>query len=76
MVAVKNLSNYKDDDNYVKLIQSKARGHDQVKVIFDSYTKVPSLEESIPCSGNSKGILSNVHQTSIPGSKCLRHENG
>ena len=29
LVAVKNLSNYKDDDkSYVKLIQSKARGQD------------------------------------------------
>ena len=46
-MAIKNFSNYKDDDkSYVKLIQPKARGHDQVKVIFDSYTKVPSLEES------------------------------
>ena len=57
LVAVKNFSNYKDDDeSYVKLIQSKARGHDQVKVIFDSYTKVSSLKESTPCRGNSMGI--------------------
>ena len=45
-MAVKNFSNYKDDvKSYVKLIQSKARGHDQVKVIFDSYTKASSLKE-------------------------------
>ena len=50
-------SNYKDDDkSYVKLIQSKARGHDQSKVIFDSYMKVSSLKESTPCRGNSKEI--------------------
>ena len=60
-MAVKNFSNYKDDDkSYVKLIQSKVRGNDQVKVIFDSYTKASSLKESTPCRGNSKGILSNI----------------
>ena len=56
-MAVKNLSNYKDDDkSYVKLIQSKVRSHDQVKFIFDSYTKVSSLKESTQCRGNSKGV--------------------
>jgi len=40
--------------------QSKARGHDLVKVVFDSYTNVPSLKESTPCRGNSKGIRSNT----------------
>ena len=49
-MAIKNFSNYKDDDKlYVKLIQSKAQGHDQVKVIVDSYTKVSSLKEPTPC---------------------------
>ena len=57
MCAVKNFSNYKDDDkSYVKLIQSNVRSHDQVKVIFDIYTKVSSLKESIPF----KGIRSNL----------------
>ena len=68
-MAVKNFSNYKDDDkSYVKLIQSKARGYDQVKVIFASYTKVSSLKESTPYRGNSKGIRSNI----IDDSTCIR----
>ena len=65
-MAVKNFSNYKDDDkSYVKLIQSKVGGHDQVKVIFDSYTKVSSLKESTPCRGISKRILSNIADDSM-----------
>ena len=69
LVAVKNLSNYKEDDtSYVKLVQSKARGHDQVNVIFDSYTKVPSLKESTLCRGKSKEILSNIVDDSV----CIR----
>ena len=68
-MAVKNFSNYKyDDKSYVKLIQSKRRGHDKVKVIFDSYTKVSSLKESTPCRGISKGILSNI----VDDSTCIR----
>ena len=64
-----NLSNYKDDDtSYVKLIQSNARGHDQVKVIFDSYTKVSSRKESTPCRGNSKGMRSNI----VDDTTCIR----
>ena len=46
--------------NHVKLIQSKARGHEQVKVIFDNSTKASSLKEALRCRGNSKGIRSNV----------------
>ena len=35
LVAVKNFCNYKDlGKSYVKLIHSKARGNDHVKVIF------------------------------------------
>ena len=69
LVAVKNFSNYKDDDkSYVKLIQSKARDHDQVKVIVDSYTKVSPLKESTPCRSNSKGIWSNL----VDDSTCIR----
>ncbi|KAK2165407.1 hypothetical protein NP493_1366g00013 [Ridgeia piscesae] len=61
LVAVKNFSNYKDDNkSHAKLIQSNVRGHDQVKVIFDTDTKVSSLKESTPCRGNSKGIRSNI----------------
>ena len=46
LVALKNFSYYKDDDkSYVKHIQSQARGHEQVKDIFDSYTKVSSLKD-------------------------------
>ena len=60
-MAVKNFSNYKDDNkSHAKLIQSNVRGHDQVKVIFDTDTKVSSLKESTPCRGNSKGIRSNI----------------
>ena len=61
-MAVKNFSNYKHDDkSYVKLIESNARSH-------DSYTKVSSLKESKPCSGNSMGILSNT----VDDSTCIR----
>ena len=64
-MAIKN----KDDNkSYVKLIQSKARSHDHVKVIFDSYTKISSLKESTPCRGNSKGIRSNI----VDDSTCIR----
>ena len=56
-MALKNFSNYKDDCKlYDKLIQLKTRGHDQVKVIFDNYTKVSSLKEATPYRGNSMGI--------------------
>ena len=69
LLAVKNFSNYRDDDkSYVKLIQSKARGHDQMKVIFDNYTKVSPLKESTPCRDNSKEIRSNI----VDDSKCIR----
>ena len=68
-MAVKNFSNYKyDDKSYVKLIQPKARDHDQVKVTFDSYTKVCSLKEYTQCRSNSKGILSNI----VDDSTCTR----
>ena len=67
-MAVKNFSNYKDDDkSYVKLIHSKALGHNQVHVIFDSFTNVSSLKESTPYRGNSKGILSNI----VDDSTCI-----
>ena len=69
LLAIKNFSNYKDDDkSYVKLIQSKVRGHDQVKVIFDSYMKVSPLKESTPCRRNSKGIVSSI----VDDSTCIR----
>ena len=69
LVAVENFSKYKDDDNsYAKLIQSKGRGHDQVKVIVDSYTKVSPLKESTPGRSNSKGIRSNI----VDDSTCIR----
>ena len=64
-----NFSNYKaEDTSYVKLIQSNARGHDQVKVIFDSYTKVSSRKESTPYRGNSKGMRSNI----VDDTTCIR----
>jgi len=46
LMAVKNFKDCKDlCVSYVKLIDSKARGYDQVRVIFDNYTKVSSLKE-------------------------------
>jgi len=46
-MAVKNISNCNDHGkSYVKLIDSKARGYDQVRVIFDNYTKESSLKEA------------------------------
>ena len=72
LVAVKNFSNYTDDDiSYVKLMQSKVRDHDHVKAIFGSYTTVSSLKESTPFRGNSKGTRSNI----VDDSKYLRHGN-
>ena len=38
-------NNENDGKPYIKPIQSKARGHDQVKVIFDNNTKASSLKE-------------------------------
>ena len=44
--AVGNFKNYKEfGATYVKLIDSKARGYDQVRVIFDNYTVPASLKE-------------------------------
>ena len=69
LVAVNNFSNNKDDGkSFVKLIQSKARGHEQVKVIFDNYTKVSSLKETTQCRSSSKGIQSNI----VNDSTCTR----
>ena len=69
LVAVKN---YKDDDkSYVKLIQSKARDHDQLKIVFNSYTKVSSLNESTQCRNISNGIRSNIADDST----CIIHLN-
>ena len=46
LMAVKNFKDCKDlGVSYIKLIDSKARGYDQVRVIFDNYTKVSSLKE-------------------------------
>jgi len=46
LMAVKNFKDCKDlGVSYVKLIDPKARGYDQVRVIFDNYTKVSSLKE-------------------------------
>ena len=39
-----------------------------MKVIFDSYTEVSSLKESIASRGNSKGIRSNI----VDDSTCIR----
>ena len=65
----KKIQYLKDDDtSCVNLIQSKARYHDQVKVIFDNYTKVSSLKESKSCRGNSKGIRSNI----VDYSTCIK----
>ena len=61
-MAVKNFRKYKDDDeSYVKLIQSKARGHDQVKVIFDSYTKL-----------SQRQFQGNTIQYIVDDSTCIR----
>jgi len=39
LMAVKNFKDCKDlGVSYIKLIDSKARGYDQVRVIFDNYT--------------------------------------
>ena len=40
MTALQDVGGCQKLQSYVKLTQSKARGHDQVKVIFGSYTKV------------------------------------
>ena len=54
LVAVKNFTNYKDDDkSYVKFTQSKVTIY---LAIFNNYTKVSSLKEATPCRGNSNGI--------------------
>jgi hypothetical protein len=46
LMAVKNFKNCKDlGTSYVKLIESKARGYGQVRVIFDNYSNVSSLKE-------------------------------
>ena len=46
LMAVKNFKDCKDlATSYVKLIDSKGRGYEQVRVIFDNYTKVLSLKE-------------------------------
>ena len=58
LMAVKNFKDCKNlAVSYVKLTDLKARGYDQVRVIFDNYTKVPSLKEGTrqPCRGEIKG---------------------
>ena len=46
LMAVKNFKDCKDlGASHIKLIDSKARGYHQVRVIFDNYTKVSSLKE-------------------------------
>ena len=57
-MAVKNFKNCKDlGTPYVKLIDSKARGYGQVRVIFDNYSNVSSLKEGTRerRRGKSKG---------------------
>lgn len=47
LMASKRFSTCKDFGiSYVKLIGSRAKGYDQVRVIFDNYTKVSSLKEA------------------------------
>lgn len=63
LMAVKNVKNCKDlGTSYVKLIDSKARGYGQVRIIFDNYTIVSSLKEGTRESrrGKSKGINSYI----------------
>jgi len=71
LMAVKNFNNCSDlGTSYVKIIDSKARGYDQVRVIFDNYTKVSSLKEGTRerRRGKSKGIRSYIVQDST----CIR----
>ena len=47
LMAVMNFKTCKElATSFVKLTDSKARGHCQVRVIFDNYTKKVSLKES------------------------------
>jgi len=63
LMAVKNFKDCKDlGVSYVQLIDSKARGNDQVRVIIDNYTKVSSLKERTRqlCRGDIKGTRSYI----------------
>lgn len=61
LMAVKKIKKCKAfGEEFVKLIDSKGRDYDQVRVIFDNYTITSSLKESTRerRRGNSKGVRS------------------
>src|SRR5437867_10538582 len=67
LMAVKTFKNCKElGTSYVKLINSKSRGYQQVRVVFDNWTKVNSLKEGTRerRRGKSKGIRSYVVEDS------------
>ena len=61
LMAVRNFNNCKDfSTSFVKLIDSKGKNYDQVRIIFDNYTKKCSLKEGTRqrCRGKAKYIKS------------------
>jgi len=67
LMAVKNFKNCKDlGASYVRLIDLKSRGYNQVRIIFDNYTKINSLKEGTRerRRGKSTGIRSYVVEES------------
>jgi len=79
-MAVKNFNDCKDlGVSYVKLTDLKARGYDQVRVIFDNYTKAPSLKEGTRQlrRGKIKGTRSYIvgSSTRIPDKRTFLTSN-
>ena len=61
LMAIRNFKNCTEfGATYVKLIDSKARGYDQVRIIFDNYTVPASLKKGTRQRrrGKSTGIIS------------------
>ena len=80
LMAVKNFKNCQAfGEAFVKLVDSKGRGYNQVRIIFDNYTITSSLKESTreKRRSNSKGCRSYSveHQTRITDKKMFLSSN-
>lgn len=67
LMAVRVFNTCKDfGETYIKLIESRSRGYEHVRVIFDNYTRVSSLKEATRerRRGKVKGVKSYIVEDS------------